>query len=464
MVEWGRPAVMPYDVFISYARSDNRPEGHPLGGWIKRFHARLLDRLVAVTGRNVSVFFDEEDRAEGEPLSDIIRGAVAQSRVLLCVLSPAFPERIWCRDEVLAYLTARRPPSVVLVAKLPPPNLLGLAEPIRTLEPKPFWHRSGANPIELAESSEAYREAINDVAHTIHALLPVQGNGATQRPSIYVTRGAPDLAAARLDLERYLMDTGYSVVPSDMLDDAASIVEGKVPPLLTEAALSIHLVGRDPSGAPTGAKASPLDPARFETLTEQQWRLTKAKGRPAIVWFPSGMTPQDPHQIAVVSHIETNPGGAAIVRGNIGDLIQRIRAMLAAPPAAVPPNPARAGPSSNLYVLRAPADDEGFDDLVQYAENRARVLTLPPDGTENEKSVLHDSYLKAADHALLFWGKASQAWIQMKLLEFDMPVMQTRRRGAYLKNPSDRMSRFRFPPYVDVLRTPTDLDRFLGGQ
>jgi hypothetical protein len=84
-----------YDLFVSYAREDNRD------GWISRFVERLLAEHQRVTGGRppLKPFFDTSDIRSLDDWRLRIHDALAQSRLLLAFVSPTYFTRPWCRRE-----------------------------------------------------------------------------------------------------------------------------------------------------------------------------------------------------------------------------------------------------------------------------------------------------------------------------------------------------------------------------
>jgi hypothetical protein len=56
-----------FDVFISYARADNKPipEDHPRG-WVTAIYEHILADQRAVSTASLKVFFDREELAGGD--------------------------------------------------------------------------------------------------------------------------------------------------------------------------------------------------------------------------------------------------------------------------------------------------------------------------------------------------------------------------------------------------------------
>jgi hypothetical protein len=96
-----------YDVFVSYAHADVETEAPLIRNWSKHVAGRLRDLLgtalnVAVnTGDyKVNMFLDDRELVSGEPLSEILREKVQRSALLIVFMSPLYPKKSWCLDEL----------------------------------------------------------------------------------------------------------------------------------------------------------------------------------------------------------------------------------------------------------------------------------------------------------------------------------------------------------------------------
>jgi hypothetical protein len=84
---------MPYVFFASYARLDNRD------GKLSTAINRLRDRIIAKTGENIQVFFDTQELKNGVEWQDRLGGALKDTRVILCLCSPAYLKSAFCAKE-----------------------------------------------------------------------------------------------------------------------------------------------------------------------------------------------------------------------------------------------------------------------------------------------------------------------------------------------------------------------------
>ncbi|NBC33652.1 MAG: SUMF1/EgtB/PvdO family nonheme iron enzyme [Alphaproteobacteria bacterium] len=86
--------------FLSYARADDEYSG----GKISRFRERLAETFRVVTGRPIGIFQDRTDIAWGEHWPSRLEQALAETKLLIPVLSPGFFASRACRDELQTFL------------------------------------------------------------------------------------------------------------------------------------------------------------------------------------------------------------------------------------------------------------------------------------------------------------------------------------------------------------------------
>lgn len=96
-----RPATATkYDVFISYARSDNQPrsKAYPQG-WVTAIYEHIVKDHRRFSTAPLSIFFDREELREGDRWWPRIQAALKQSKMLLVCLSPNYFASEYCRRE-----------------------------------------------------------------------------------------------------------------------------------------------------------------------------------------------------------------------------------------------------------------------------------------------------------------------------------------------------------------------------
>lgn len=88
---------LPIDVFISYHHSDNQA-GEDGEGWVSNLHSGLHHILRQYLGHEVKIWRDS--RLQGDAPVDESLDALAQSKVMVCVISPAYLLSEWCAQEI----------------------------------------------------------------------------------------------------------------------------------------------------------------------------------------------------------------------------------------------------------------------------------------------------------------------------------------------------------------------------
>lgn len=94
---------MGWDVFISYAGEDT-----------DKYLLRFVDELtVALKGRTLTVFFDEDAIHRGDLWKEELMEGLDTAKVVIPLLSPQFFASPWCARE-LAYFHSRNPPPALI--------------------------------------------------------------------------------------------------------------------------------------------------------------------------------------------------------------------------------------------------------------------------------------------------------------------------------------------------------------
>ena len=95
-----------YDVFVSYAHAENETGASLLRDWSKHVARSLETRLATALNPTVDatsavkIFFDARVLRSGDPLTETLRDKVQHSALLLVLISPLYPKKNWCLDEL----------------------------------------------------------------------------------------------------------------------------------------------------------------------------------------------------------------------------------------------------------------------------------------------------------------------------------------------------------------------------
>lgn len=211
--EW----VEPYDLFVSYARSDNGPPHHMVTALVEAIEADFA-RFAPDTP--LRVFFDKRSIRDGQVWQDEIRKGLRQSKVMLAVLSGAYFTSEWCRREWEEYVLVEKGrtypgESLTPIFTVAPPDLEKLVPPAArgwwddltarnaVVEVQPFWPHGRAALQERVVADRIHRMAENVRRRAEHGrvLARVPRNLRGRSPA-FVGRRA-ELAKLRDALSRY---------------------------------------------------------------------------------------------------------------------------------------------------------------------------------------------------------------------------------------------------------------------
>lgn len=96
----------PHDVFISYARRDDRtPNGAP--GWVSTFRDRLANLLSRRLGRDVDIWRDVDAIDNNQRFTETIRRGIESSAVLIALISRSSLASTYCKQERAAFAAQR---------------------------------------------------------------------------------------------------------------------------------------------------------------------------------------------------------------------------------------------------------------------------------------------------------------------------------------------------------------------
>jgi TIR domain len=97
-----------YDIFLSYARVDNREND--------RYVERLAEEMTSLyrlrTGRQLRIFLDRQEITTSQMWEREIHAALRRSSIMIAVLSPAYFRSSWCGREWDGFIAASRDRSI----------------------------------------------------------------------------------------------------------------------------------------------------------------------------------------------------------------------------------------------------------------------------------------------------------------------------------------------------------------
>jgi hypothetical protein len=101
-----------YDVFVSYAHAEVETQASLVRDWSRHVTGRLRDLLATalnveagspgteIQKCEIQFFFDDRVLVSGQPLTQTLREKAQRSALLLVLMSPLYPTKKWCLDEL----------------------------------------------------------------------------------------------------------------------------------------------------------------------------------------------------------------------------------------------------------------------------------------------------------------------------------------------------------------------------
>lgn len=175
-----------YNAFISYAWRDNQPFEAGGQGWVGRFVDRLANHLGRTLPRDCAagIWLDYEQMRGNADISAEIRAKLAASRLLVPILSKAWLDSPWCRQELQLFLDRHGPDSGRIFPIWMEP-VEGLPPPLDALLKYRFWQEDehkqprtrcfpGHDPTDR-EFGRLQQDLARDMAATLQALHAAEG-------------------------------------------------------------------------------------------------------------------------------------------------------------------------------------------------------------------------------------------------------------------------------------------------
>lgn len=493
-VSQGRSAAL----FLSYAHYDNEPlvAGQP--GWVENFQRALKVRLTQILGREPHLWWDRATMRGNDVIGAAIGDGIDRSTVMVAIVSPSyvdFERSDWCRKELESFRDAAErqgvPPDVrnrifkVVKTHVDLERQPAILKDLRGYE---FYRRDPATGRlrefylqPAAPVDPAYIEKIDDLAEDIRLFMknletapvpaaapaaPVTAAPAAPlaSPVLYLAETTSDLTPDREQLARMLRQAHHTVLPDRELPIArGATLRESVRECLRRTTLSVHLVGANFGAVPEGETQS-VTAIQNELAAERAADPSFSR----LIWIPADVRPADERQREFLERLRADPGaqrGAEILHGGLAELGTEIQNRLqprAARP-AIARKPEARDALKDLYLICNQKDREAGEalrDLI-YATYPGVEVWLPPvDGEEADIRAIHREYLTLCDGVLLYFGRASDAWVQSMLCELKRAGGYERRRplptpAIYLGPPvTPAKERFRTREAL-VIQAPT---------
>lgn len=437
------PAQPASDVFISYAHLDNQPLSGTREGWISRFHGDLAIKLSELLGEKVNIWRDAK-LTGNDFFGEAIVNQFPSVKALVSVVSPRYLKSEWCVREVEEFskaagrtggLRVQDKSRLVKVVKTPvaasdvPAQLLTLFSSILGFDFFEIDPASG-RPREFSEefgqeAKRHYFERMYDVAYDLCQLLrflKANPQGGPMPPAVksgktvYLALTSSDRQPHREQVRRELIERGHAVLPDAPMPMGAGEFEPAVRACLEQCDLSVHLVGDRYGIIPEEATAS---------VVELQHQVAAATpGRPGfsrIIWVPKEGQVHDERQGAFLKRLHEEAAaqrGVDLIQDSIEKLKELILDRLTPPPPPAPAPAPSADQPPRVYLICDQQDELSVDPIEDHLLDQGLDVSRTHfDGDEAAISLAHRQALQLCDAALIYYGAASRAWVEVKLMD-----------------------------------------------
>ena len=420
-------------VFISYTHIDNEPFGPEHLHWISIFHEQLSNRLGQLFGGPVTVWRDKKLTG-----SDILEEALVERlsnvAVLVSVISPRYLHSDWCQLELDTFLRSARAGQgvqvgtksrVFKVVKTPVPQQ-ELPGPLVSLLGYEFYEmvpgESRVREFLLNPPTEQWKfyARIDDLAYDIAELLgdlAVTDGEAAPSPkgkTLYLAEATSDMTQYRDNVKREFERQGHRVLPQRALPLEPGELTTAATADLSQAQLSIHLLGTRYGARPESEERSiphlQVDLAR-ELATGD--RLVQ------LIWIPEELDPIEEKQRSLVEVLQEANVGAEVevVRASFESFKDHVRDRISAS-VATRSAPATVDEGKRVYLVHDRDDREPARAVKKQLEAVGHSVIVPlAKGTESEAREAHEASMVWSDAVLIYYGNATEHWLRMKLFD-----------------------------------------------
>ncbi len=439
----------PTDIFISYAHIDDESLIQNQKGWITEFHRALDIRLAQLLGRRPVIWRD--DSLQGNHVFDKqIVDQFSKVAIMISIITPRYVKSDWCIKEVDEFyntsqtnigFTVSNKARIFKVIKTPV-RIEQHPEKISGVLGYEFYNTDpGTGRVkELSqafgnETERLYWEKLDDLAHDISSFLeslelPQSGASssgnlapaaAQAAQKVFLAESSYDTQDFRDSLKRELQGYGYHILPDKQLPLIATPLNENLISNLSEAILSIHLLGENYGVVPEGAQKSIV-----EIQNDVAASYSAAHSIPRFIWIPEGCEPADERQISFISKLNSGKegiAGADLVQGSLEDfksvVIDKLNSMKKEVKKEEEQPEIYDESSKIIYLICDLSDIDEIRPLEDFLFDNGYEVVIPIfEGDESGIREDHIENLKTCSAAIIFFSNANELWLRSKTRDF----------------------------------------------
>ena len=487
------------DVFISYRHLDNELLDEHGRGWIDNFHERFESVLGEALGYEPSIWRDP--RLPGNVyFPDVLEERIKSTAVVISILSPGYLHSEWCMGELREFCRLAEKTGGLLVG-----DKLRVFKVVKThidraQHPLEFQKQLGYEFYEIDKTTQRpvafgqelgrnrdqrYWSKLDDLAWDVKQLLSII-NPRVNTPAsvsiftrpkgtVYLAQTTRDLTGERDQIKRELQNRGYEILPAGELPFISPNYEEAVRECVSQAKLSVHLIGGSYGIVPEGACSRSVVRLQNEIAAERN----RDEAFLRLLWMPIGLTPQEEVQAQFIEHLRTDAAtqqGAELLQTPLEELKNVIQLRLSSNGHELEPEPPGETPAK-IYLIFDKRDLEGVVALNDYLSlNKHYQVLLPLIDDEglgdSEGFEIHKENLAQCDAVLIYYGNANQVWFEYKRRDLKKIVAVARKsllaaEAVYVASPKTAHKQLFNSPDTLVIKnfedfSPAVLDSFIA--
>ena len=411
-----------YDIFISYSHTDNDPLIKGSLGWVAFFEDLLRKRLRVRIRPEVRIFRDTKLQLFGE-FPDQLSGTISRSAVFVCILSPGYIGSEWCTRELREFLNVKDSNNrIIKVVKTvfdgndPNGEVHSLLKRVEHVLECRFYKKDESS--ELIEDLEPevkpdhiahFYDLVEEIAQNLEKLFKQLISDLQQPDSppptinkdeitVYLAETTKDLAGKRDEIRTELLQYQCNVLPNDPLPQEGGQLITKANSWLSQASLSVHLIGSSYGAVPEEERRS-VPQIQYDIAAE----LDAQKKLTQLIWMPEGLTSADERQQQFIANIKNS--GAELLQNSVEDLKTEIHKKLKPPPANLWGDDG----AVNVSLFCNDQDMESVRPLYSYLTVtecfRVKFPLRESSSLENNKLLTQTS-----DAVILYYGTGDDEW------------------------------------------------------
>ena len=467
------------EVLLNFAPVDDQPLFDGRQGWVSQLYRHLSVRMEQLSGERIKVA--RHPGFTGEHDTDLeLQRQLAKVKAMVSVVSPPFVKSDGCVRELQEFcvkaeesggLWVENKPRLFKVMKTPvgpgeiPSELTELFSRLFAFE---FFEQDPVTG-RIREFDEAfgetlkqrYHERLYDLAHEVCQVLRIlkqlrtdvadPTKRAVHRQIVYLAATTSDLQTELDRIRRELLERGHVVLPETALPLSARELARVVSSQLEKCSLAIHLLGTNYGITPEdSAESLPCIQVKLSAQRANQKEFKR------YLWMPAVSSVTDPRQQQFLRQIQEDSAlhaGAEIMEADFSLLKREVIRWLEPPkpkPLPLPDVQKSSKTAPKVYLICEARDEASIEPLEDYLFGQGMEVSLPAfDGSDADAEALHRENLLSCDAAIVFFGAAPRAWVDIKLRELLKSAGSGRPapihpQAVYIAPPEDhRKERFR---------------------